>query len=46
MNKNKLHDKQEPNSNPYNPKKEDFEHYKNKYLEKEESFIIIINKSF
>ena len=28
MNKNKLHDKQEPNINPYNPKKEDFEHYK------------------
>jgi len=27
-NKNKLHDKQEPNINPYNPKKEDFEHYK------------------
>ena len=28
MNKNKLHDKQEPNINPYNPKYEDFEHYK------------------
>ena len=28
MNKNKLHDKQEPNINPYNPKNEDFEHYK------------------
>ena len=28
MNKNKLHDKQEPNINPYNPKKEYFEHYK------------------
>ena len=28
MNKNKLHDKQEPNINPYNPKYDDFEHYK------------------
>ena len=28
MNKNKLHNKQEPNINPYNPKFEDFEHYK------------------
>lgn len=27
-NKNKLHDKKEPDINPYNPKKEDFEHYK------------------
>ena len=28
MNKNKLHNRQEPNINPYNPKFEDFEHYK------------------
>ena len=27
-NKNKLYDKQEPNINPYNPRQEDFEHYK------------------
>jgi hypothetical protein len=28
MNKSKLHKKEEPNINPYNPKNEDFEHYK------------------
>ena len=28
INKNKLNHKQEPNVNPYNPKQEDFEHYK------------------
>ena len=28
MNRNKLHDKKEPNINPFNPKDEDFEHYK------------------
>ena len=28
LNRNKLHNKQEPNINPYNPKNEDFEHYK------------------
>ena len=28
LNKNKLHNKQEPNINPYNPKFGDFEHYK------------------
>jgi len=28
INKSKSHHKQEPNINPYNPKKEDFEHYK------------------
>jgi len=28
INKNKFHHKQEPNINPYNPKQEDFEHYK------------------
>ena len=28
MNKNKLHNKEEPNINPYNPNYDDFEHYK------------------
>lgn len=28
INKSKSHHKQEPNINPYNPKREDFEHYK------------------
>ena len=28
MNKSKLHKKEEPNINPYNPKYDDFEHYK------------------
>ena len=32
LHKNKLHDKQEPNINPYNPKHGDFEHYKSNLI--------------